>query len=590
MRVLERGVVACLVLFGVVAADAYAAKVRFSGPPTIADRKISWSWEPLAGADPYFQGNTVLSELDATPAPVPPSIRLLRSNSDGSRLYGVGSDNRIYIWNAGSSTAETVLAAPPDSLLDIDVHLSGTLILGGLRDGRVAYWDLRNGIAPTLFTGQRSACRFVRFLVQTANVEDRRLLTAGDEDTVRVWDSPGAPVRAIYNSGFLVNSLAVTVNGAFLAVGDPIGSIRIFQPLISGSIQQRLEGHQGGLKSMVFSTDRKRLASVDAQGKLIVWSTARWSKVFEFQLERPEGATLGMRDPDGVLIYTLDRTGFFQILDGNDGRVYRAADLAEVENLRAGIFADLGRTIFVPTEDGVIHRFLTGFCTPSATEAACFGGYMIWRSPTPRSDDAILMRVFGFGDSTWTFAGARREFTDPDSLIPRSSHSEEPLAGPHNGLPYYYSITPFERKYEGGSVFDALLNTIDEGFYRADSLGDPTPVAAHAPAREDTPYLARIIVVPNPYEAGKVPWDQEAGEHIEFRNLPSRATIRIYTMAGEQVRTIQHGPGDFGESTDTRRWDLRNDRGEKVTSGVYLYHVTTALNGESMTGYLCLVR
>jgi hypothetical protein len=61
-------------------------------------------------------------------------------------------------------------------------------------------------------------------------------------------------------------------------------------------------------------------------------------------------------------------------------------------------------------------------------------------------------------------------------------------------------------------------------------------------------------------------------------------------MAGEQVRTIEHGAGGFGESTDTRRWDLRNDRGERVTSGVYIYHITTRLNGESTTGYLCLVR
>jgi len=175
-------------------------------------------------------------------------------------------------------------------------------------------------------------------------------------------------------------------------------------------------------------------------------------------------------------------------------------------------------------------------------------------------------------------------------LIPRGADPEDPLAGPHNGAPYYYSITAFERRYLGGSVYPVRLNTIDEGFYRRDSMGDPTPVTPHQTGRTERPFLDKIIVVPNPYEAGHVPWDSELGEHVEFRHLPEQATIRIYTVAGDLLRIVEHGPAAFGEPTDALSWDLKNELGEKVASGVYLYHVSTRLNAEEAEGYFIVVR
>jgi hypothetical protein len=101
--------------------------------------------------------------------------------------------------------------------------------------------------------------------------------------------------------------------------------------------------------------------------------------------------------------------------------------------------------------------------------------------------------------------------------------------------------------------------------------------------------LGKVIVVPNPYEAGKVPWDQETGEHVEFRNLPEQATIRLYSVAGDLLRVIEHGSGDFGEQTNARSWDLRNARGERVTSGVYIYHISTKLSAEETKGYFIVI-
>ncbi len=308
--------------------------------------------------------------------------------------------------------------------------------------------------------------------------------------------------------------------------------------------------------------------------------------------------SLGVRDPDGALVYTLDSTGLFQIFDGKDGRRYRSANVSGNAAVAAAIFADLGRMIYVGLNGGGLRVYRTGFCLPSGDNPECFGGYKIWRSPTPRAEDAVLLKTYGFGDSTWSFVGQERVFVDPDSLIPRGEHDprlqDETLPGPHNGLPYFYSITDFRWSYLNGSVFPVGddLASIQAGFFRIDPAGDPVPVAAHSPAWPDSepPILSHVIIVPNPYEAGNSPWDAQGGEHVDFLNLPDQATIRIYTTAGDHLRTIQHGKGEFGESSGRESWDLKNQQGERVASGVYIYHISSTLTAEEAKGYFIVVR
>jgi hypothetical protein len=52
-----------------------------------------------------------------------------------------------------------------------------------------------------------------------------------------------------------------------------------------------------------------------------------------------------------------------------------------------------------------------------------------------------------------------------------------------------------------------------------------------------------------------------------FTNLPQGASVKIYTFLGELVK-------DFTiDSSGTYRWDVKNDSGEKVASGVYLVFI-----------------
>jgi hypothetical protein len=88
--------------------------------------------------------------------------------------------------------------------------------------------------------------------------------------------------------------------------------------------------------------------------------------------------------------------------------------------------------------------------------------------------------------------------------------------------------------------------------------------------------LDKIAVVPNPYVA-TASWEPKAlfrfgrGERrIFFINLPAKCTIRIYTVRGYLVDTIEH---DTPISNGAEPWDLVSKDGMNIAYGIYVYHV-----------------
>ncbi len=88
--------------------------------------------------------------------------------------------------------------------------------------------------------------------------------------------------------------------------------------------------------------------------------------------------------------------------------------------------------------------------------------------------------------------------------------------------------------------------------------------------------LDKVRVVPNPYivaadwETGSTVFSGTRGEKkIEFTHLPARCTIRIYTVNGELVQTLQHSSIADGSEA----WNLDTKDGIEIAYGIYVYQV-----------------
>jgi hypothetical protein len=104
--------------------------------------------------------------------------------------------------------------------------------------------------------------------------------------------------------------------------------------------------------------------------------------------------------------------------------------------------------------------------------------------------------------------------------------------------------------------------------------------------------LKDIKVVPNPYISAAA-WESRnlnssgRGERrIDFIHLPAKCTIRIYSLAGALVKTLQK---DSAFDDGTLSWDLITEDGMDTAYGVYVYHVDAPGVGETI-GKFALIK
>lgn len=138
------------------------------------------------------------------------------------------------------------------------------------------------------------------------------------------------------------------------------------------------------------------------------------------------------------------------------------------------------------------------------------------------------------------------------------------------GVGYYYTVTSYdENGNESGKV-------------------NPNRFPVYPLRAPNENFPKNVYVVPNPFRqhSGLLGVGEEL--RMEFIGLPAKCTIKIYTLAGELVRTIHHDDGSGSESWgsiekldyQTNRWMLY------VSPGVYIFHVQNEVPGHEDEYYI----
>ncbi|MCC6652127.1 MAG: T9SS type A sorting domain-containing protein [Candidatus Eisenbacteria bacterium] len=257
-----------------------------------------------------------------------------------------------------------------------------------------------------------------------------------------------------------------------------------------------------------------------------------------------------------------------------------------------------------------------------------FGGYRIYRMiNSPDTNYAVLVRRYSLNpgsELTWNFSVVDSAtgrlicknavvhdsivtFVDPDSngswqkVCRRRDSQGRCLSigdsvfvlvappGPHDGFKTWYSITYEKKNTTDNDYEDLFLPDTLDNFARCSNPNDrlTCPNMNHKlrnlagpvePTGGPTANLERVGVVPNPYRGGEV-WDPSGSSEVHFINLPPRATIKIYTVAGDLVREIRH----TDSIRDFERWDLRSGANAQVASGIYIYRVESNEGGRDFS-------
>jgi hypothetical protein len=90
---------------------------------------------------------------------------------------------------------------------------------------------------------------------------------------------------------------------------------------------------------------------------------------------------------------------------------------------------------------------------------------------------------------------------------------------------------------------------------------------------------------PNPFPANTVFTFEITGSQV-----PDRLRIKIYTVAGRIIRTLELFPGQLQIGLNRVAWDGRDDQGDEIANGTYFYKITMDSGQESADAIQRLVK
>ncbi len=234
------------------------------------------------------------------------------------------------------------------------------------------------------------------------------------------------------------------------------------------------------------------------------------------------------------------------------------------------------------------------------TQALDFAGYQVWKAEGWRRESLIpsedMWRLIADFDTT--------ELADIDTGQLGRGRYRFVDNRVQNGFWYWYAVTAYDK-----GVFRTEIAGIDSTVTPPDTsftfIRDEEPkfgkytqnMERVMPTPTATQTLDDIYVAPNPYRASAA-WDlaegdfEPTGRRVKFFNLPERATIRIFSLAGDLVATVEHddNAGTDGLPRGQTAWNLISRNNQDTVSGVYLYHVTSGMDGSETVGKFVIIR
>lgn len=201
-------------------------------------------------------------------------------NRVNGRLHAGSTDNAIYVYDPLSTSMEPVAVWKQH-----ENYVSGLafvsrpplrLVISASYDRKLAWWDADLGQVIRVVPAHQGWVRDVEPLP-----DGGRLVSIGDDMLVKLWDTDtgklqaefaGHATRTPQGHVTALYALAVSPDGQYIATGDRIGEVRVWEsatgrpaqvfhvPILYTYDERQRKRSIGGIRSLAFSPDGTRLA------------------------------------------------------------------------------------------------------------------------------------------------------------------------------------------------------------------------------------------------------------------------------------------------------------------------------------------
>ena len=386
--------------------------------------------------------------------------------------------------------------------------------------------------------------------------DGQTLASAHGDRSVRMWDVEtrelertlgGSLVHSsIERRGhkYAANSVAFSPDGNILASGGRGGRVLLWDAN-TGRLKQFMLRHAGGIWSLAFSPDGNTLAAATEGGYVYIYDISNLRSVERKHRLRAHSvrAWSVAFSSDGQFLASSGGDAFVRLWDYETGRTKKTLRGHEEQVLSVAFGA--GDTLASSSADGTVRLWNVETGT-----SRTLSGHTNWVLGVAFHPNGEILASTGKDMSVRLWDTT---FGVPLNTLERHTNWGRDVAISRGGI-------------LASAGYDNLIHLWDTGV-RSDDAANAAENRGDAAQQQTTAQL--LPNYPNPFNPETwIPYHLEAAADV---------SLSIYNVSGRLVRTMELGyqsAGLYANRSDAIYWDGRNNHGEQVASGVYVYRLT----------------
>ncbi|MCD4747938.1 MAG: protein kinase [Thermoanaerobaculales bacterium] len=191
-------------------------------------------------------------------------VNRIRLSHDGQRALSAAADGTARYWDLETGVCLLNLGGHSGEVFDVVFSPEGRLA-ATCWDNGIILWDLKNGRELAWLTDHTGAVTSLHW-----SLDGRKLLSAGRDGDVRLWDLMRTVCVRTLHCGLQVNTASLSGDGRFALAGYEDGTVRLWD-IQGGKCLRVFSGHRGAVTAVDFTPDGRRALSAGADNDIRVW-------------------------------------------------------------------------------------------------------------------------------------------------------------------------------------------------------------------------------------------------------------------------------------------------------------------------------
>jgi WD40 repeat protein len=180
---------------------------------------VSGSWDNTVKVWGVGSGR-LLRSLEGHTGPV----NAVALTPDGQQVVSGSDDKAVKVWELGSGQLLCSLEGHTKPVNAVAVTPDGQRVVSGSTDNTVKVWDIGNGRLLRSMKGHTD-----RVMAVAVTPDGQQVVSGSRDNTVKVWDLTGGDSCELFGNDAPILGVALSPDGHWVACGDAIGRVWIFE-------------------------------------------------------------------------------------------------------------------------------------------------------------------------------------------------------------------------------------------------------------------------------------------------------------------------------------------------------------------------